>query len=339
MLRRVVFVAAGSVLTLMIAVAGALYWSWDALNAPLVLPPQGVVFDIENGSALATVTADLEGRGIIAHPHLVNWYARLSGKATGIKAGEYALVQGQTVIGLLDQLGRGDVVLHRFTIIEGWRFDELLMRLRSHSAVVASDLSADEIMAELGRAGEHPEGQFLPDTYSFPRGMRDIEVLRLAHTALWKLVDESWNRRFGDGVLQSPYQGLILASIIEKETALDRERGLVSGVFHERLRRGMRLQTDPTVIYGLGDAFDGNLTRRHLTDDTPYNTYTRAGLPPSPIAMAGRASIEAAFAPVESGALYFVATGDPDGSHAFSSTLEEHNAAVRRYQTREQGND
>ena len=190
-------------------------------------------------------------------------------------------------------------------------------------------------MAALGSPDLHPEGQFLPDTYSFPRGTRDIELLRWAHSALQSTLEEAWSARTDTGILQSPYAGLILASIIEKETALASERGLISGVMHERLRRGMRLQTDPTVIYGIGPGFNGNLTRADIDRDTPYNTYTRAGLPPTPIALAGAASIRAAFMPAETDALYFVATGEPDGSHVFSRTLEEHNAAVDRYVERQ----
>ena len=240
---------------------------------------------------------------------------------------------------MLEKLSRGDVFLHQFTIVEGWRFDEMLVQLRQHPAIAAGDDSGAAIMVALGQAELHPEGQFLPDTYSFPAGTRDVELLRWAHSALQSELDEAWAGRSETGTLQNPYEGLILASIIERETALASERGLISGVMHERLRRGMRLQTDPTVIYGIGDSFNGNLTRADIDRDTPYNTYTRGGLPPTPIALAGAASIRAAFTPTESGALYFVATGDPDGSHVFSRTLEEHNAAVDRYVERQRARD
>jgi UPF0755 protein len=223
------------------------------------------------------------------------------------------------------------VVLHQFTVVEGWRFTDLLTAVRAHAAVRSLDMVAADIMAELGKPGAAPEGQFLPDTYVFPKGTTDLQVLRLAHEALIERLGAAWAERSPDTVLSDPYEALILASIIEKETALPSERGLISGVFQARLQRGMRLQTDPTVIYGLGDAFDGNLRRRDLARDTPYNTYTRRGLPPTPIALPGVASLQAAVNPELTGALYFVATGEPDGSHSFSATVEEHNAAVRRY--------
>jgi UPF0755 protein len=225
--------------------------------------------------------------------------------------------------------GRG--VMYPLTIVEGWRFADLLGALRAHPAVVPLGLAAEEIMAELGSPGLHPEGQFLPDTYVFPKGTTELVVLRSAHEALRAALDAAWLGRAAQTVLADPYSALILASIIEKETALPAERAKISGVFQQRLARGMRLQTDPTVIYGLGENFDGNLRRRDLARDTPYNTYTRRGLPPTPIALPSSASIEAAVNPELTDALYFVATGEPDGSHRFSATVDEHNAAVREY--------
>lgn len=334
MARRLIFTAAG-IACLVAGLALAANWSWRQLNRPLDLPEEGLLFEVERGAALSRVTARLATEEVLRHPRLLDWYAGWSGAATGIHAGEYRLAPGLTGLGLIDMLARGQVHLHQFTIVEGLRFDEVLRRLRAHPAIAASDQSGAEIMAALGEPELHPEGQFLPDTYSFPRGTSDVAVLGWAHQALAALLEASFDTRRDSGVVTSPYEGLILASIIEKETALDSERGLISGVFHERLARGMRLQTDPTVIYGLGEGFDGNLTRAHLEADTPYNTYTRRGLPPTPIALAGTASIRAAFAPVQEGYLYFVATGEPDGSHVFSRTLEEHNAAVRRYLERE----
>ena len=316
---------------LVAAAAAVGFWSWQQLNAPLNLPDDGILYEVQSGASLSAVTADLERLGVTRHPQLIAWYSRLRGTATRIHAGEYRLEPGLTAITLLAKLNRGEVYLHQFTIVEGWRFQDVLTRLRAHPAIAAGDASAAEIMSALGEPDLHPEGQFLPDTYSFPAGTRDVDLLGWAHTALQSALNEAWELRSGDSALGSPYEGLILASIIEKETALASERGLISGVMHERLRRGMRLQMDPTVIYGLGDSYDGNLTRADMDRDTPYNTYTRNGLPPTPIALPGKASIEAAFAPIESGAVYFVATGEPDGSHVFSRTLEEHNAAVDRY--------
>jgi UPF0755 protein len=320
-----------------VAAGGALVvaWGWQQLHEPLTLPDEGMLFEVPRGAALTRVTSDLEARGALSHPRILDWYARLRGTATGIHAGEYNLAPGLTGIELHEMLTRGEVYLHQFTIVEGWPFEEMLRRLRANEAITATETPGAEIMAALGQRDLHPEGQFLPDTYSFPRGTTDLDLLRLAHNALSVALQTSWRNRSESNRLEDPYDGLILASIIEKETALDSERGLISGVFHERLRRGMRLQTDPTVIYGVGAAFNGDLTRAQLDADTPYNTYTRTGLPPTPIALAGIASIHAAMSPVESGALFFVATGEPDGSHVFSETLAEHNAAVARYLQRQ----
>ena len=220
--------------------------------------------------------------------------------------------------------------------IEGWTFHEALIAIREHPAVSVTgepDPGA-RIVRELGLEGDNAEGWLLPETYAFPRGTTDVELVRMAAEAMREQLREAWERR-GDGLpIEDPYEALILASIIEKETGLASERPRIAGVFARRLERGMRLQTDPTVIYGLGSAFDGNLRRADLERDTPYNTYTRSGLPPTPIALPGRASLDAAVRPAAGDALYFVATGEPDGSHYFSRTLEEHNQAVRRYLAR-----
>jgi UPF0755 protein len=258
-------------------------------------------------------------------------YARFSGDATRIRAGEYLLTPGLTSLTLLDKLVAGEVVLHQVTVVEGSRFADMLAALRAHPAIVASTLDGDAIMAALGAPGVHPEGQFFPDTYRFERGTPELEVLRSAHAALVTRLDAAWRNRDPAIALRSEYDALVLASIIEKETALAAERPLIAGVFHRRLARNMRLQTDPTVIYGLGAAFDGNLRRRDLDTDGPYNTYTRAGLPPTPIALPGQGSLEAAVSPDSGDAIYFVATGRGDGSHYFSATFEEHQRAVGEY--------
>jgi UPF0755 protein len=262
---------------------------------------------------------------------LLTWYARLTGDAVRIKAGEYRLQPGKSSLELLQMLVDGNVVMYQLTVVEGWRFADLLAALHAHEAIVPRGLGAAEIMAELGSPGVHPEGQFLPDTYVFPKGTTDLIVLRSAHEAMRTTLEAAWLARTAQTVVADPYSALILASIIEKETALPAERAKISGVFQQRLARGMRLQTDPTVIYGLGETFDGNLRRRDLARDTPYNTYTRRGLPPTPIALPSAASILAAVNPELTDALYFVATGEPDGSHRFSATVDEHNAAVREY--------
>jgi UPF0755 protein len=300
-------------------------------QSSLDIPEAGAWLDIPPGTALARVAAQLAERELIEHPRLFAWYARYTGDATRVHAGEYLLQPGLTPITLLDRLVRGDVFLHQFTIVEGWRFVELLDLLRAHPALFVTGIEADGIMAALGKPDLHPEGQFLPETYRFPRGTTDLELLRQAHGALERTLEQVWINQVDAGPLRAPYDALILASIIEKETGLASERRTIAGVFHRRLRLGMRLQTDPTVIYGLGDDFDGRLRTADLTRDTPYNTYTRTGLPPTPIALPGRAAVEAAVDPEDGDALYFVATGLPDGSHYFSATLEEHNRAVQRY--------
>lgn len=286
---------------------------------------------IESGAPLRRVTADLADRGFLTRPWLLATYARFSGDAVRIRAGEYELAAGTTPLAFLAKLVDGDVYLHQITIVEGSRFAELLAALRSHEAIASTTLDGAAIMTELGAPGVHPEGQFFPDTYRFPYGTSDVDVLRVAHEELASQLQAAWQARSPDLLLKNDYEALILASIIEKETALPSERRLIAGVFHERLRLNMRLQTDPTVIYGLGEAFDGNLRRQDLERDTAYNTYTRSGLPPTPIALPGAEALHAAVSPEISGALYFVATGRGDGSHYFSKTLEEHEQAVRDY--------
>ena len=306
-------------------------FAWRALHAPLPIPTDGAWLTVASGTPLRRVSADLSKRGLLPHPWLLDLYASASGDATRIRAGEYQLTLGMTPLALIDKLVLGQVFLHQLTIVEGWRFVDLLGVVREHPAIQSGALDGAAIMEQLGEPGLHPEGQFFPDTYFFPRGTTDVELLRRAHESLKTRLSKAWEARSPDTTLSNPYEALILASIIEKETALPSERKLISGVFHQRLRRRMRLQTDPTVIYGLGAAFDGNLRRHDLEADTPYNTYTRAGLPPTPIALPGAASIEAAVAPELTDAVYFVATGRGDGSHYFSATLEQHEQAVRDY--------
>lgn len=330
------FLRAAAVVALCISLAVAVgYGMWRDLNAPLAVPEPGLVFEVEPGTPLSRVCAELAEDDVLGNPRALTWYARLRGDATRVRAGEYRIDPGLSAVGLLAKLVAGDVVLHRLTIVEGWRFGDLLAAVRAHPAIEGGTASGGEIMAALGKPDVHPEGQFLPDTYTFPRGTTDIELLSLAHAALTAQLDAAWADRTENIAVDTSYEALILASVIEKETALAEERRAISGVFHRRLQAGMRLQTDPTVIYGLGEAYDGNLRRRDLSEDTPYNTYTRQGLPPTPIALAGAASIRAAVAPEDGDALYFVATGEPEGSHRFSATLEEHNEAVRAYVRRQ----
>ena len=330
-MRKRLWIAVVSSAGTLLGAAAALGYASRALNEPLAIPVEGTRLTIESGMSLRGVSRELAERGLLEQPWLLTAYGRISGDATRIRAGEYQIAPGTSALGLLATIVSGQVYLHQITIVEGWKFEELLTAVRAHPAIEPTALDGAAIMASLGAPGVHPEGQFYPDTYRFPRGTSDVDLLRTAHAALTERLAAAWERRTPGTKLESAYQALILASIIEKETALPAERPLISGVFHERLRRGMRLQTDPTVIYGLGADFDGNLRRDDLERDTPYNTYTRRGLPPTPIALPGGGSIEAAVAPEESDAVYFVATGRPDGSHYFSATLEEHERAVREY--------
>jgi len=304
---------------------------WQLFNAPMNIAQTGEWLDVEPGTSLSQLASELSDRGIFKFPYLLSMYGRLSGQATRMQAGEY-LVQPETAPKtLLKRLVGGDVYLHQITFIEGWQYSELIAALHDHDAIDLSNFNSETIMANLGLPNMHPEGQFFPDTYWFPRGITAISLLRQAHIALTERLNRAWSSYSAKAVLVAPYEALILASIIEKETRVAAERVRISGVFHRRLMRGMRLQTDPTVIYGLGSDYTGRLSRTNLTQDTPYNTYTRNGLPPTPIALVGQASLSAAVNPQLGSAIYFVATGRDDGSHYFSSTLEEHNAAVDRY--------
>ncbi|HXS79079.1 MAG TPA: endolytic transglycosylase MltG [Gammaproteobacteria bacterium] len=331
-MRKAIWVAFTLVVLFGVSVAGLSALAWRELNAPLqIAAAEGEWLRVPSGTPFHRVAAELGQRGLLDKPFLLRWYAGVTGDAKRVRAGEYQLTPGTTSVTLLAKLVAGDVFLHQITIVEGSRFTEVLAALRSHPAIAATALDGAAIMNALGAPGVHPEGQFFPDTYRFPFGTSDLDVLRLAHEALVERLQEAWGNRSPDLLLKTDYEALILASIIEKETSLPAERKLIAGVFHERLRRNMRLQTDPTVIYGLGDSFDGDLRRGDMDRDTPYNTYTRAGLPPTPIALPGAGSIEAAVAPEITGALYFVATGRGDGSHHFSATFEEHEQALRDY--------
>ena len=277
--------------------------------------------------------ADVVARsGVEVSPLLLHLWFRLSGDARQIRAGSYEIERGTTPRTLLRKLVRGEESLRSLTLVEGWTFRQLreaLARapdLRRDTATLADAA----IMEQLGRMGQHPEGRFFPDTYSYAKGSSDLKLLALALRTMDRHLQSAWERRAPDSPLRAPEEVLILASIIEKETGTDADRTLIAGVFVNRLRLGMMLQTDPTVIYGMGQQFDGNLRKKDLQTDTPWNTYTRGGLPPTPIAMPGRQSLVAAVAPAATKALYFVARGD--GSSVFSTNLDEHNRAVNQYQ-------
>jgi UPF0755 protein len=313
--------------------AGAVgWWAWQQLDAPGPAP-EAVVFEVPQGMSLARIATRLEEAGVVRHARLFEWYGRGSGLAGKVRAGEYRIPARSTPREVMDRLVSGEVILHSLTVVEGWTFRQMRAAIVAHPALrtTLEGVPDEAIMARLGRDGDHPEGWFLPETYRFPRGTSDLELLRIAHDAMQRALDNAWATRRDDLPLNTPYEALILASIIEKETGLAEERPQIAGVFSRRLERGMRLQTDPTVIYGLGPEFEGRLRRVHLQTDTPYNTYTRSGLPPTPIALPGRDSLAAAVQPLDGRTLYFVATGRPDGSHYFSETLEQHNQAVQRY--------
>lgn len=326
-------------LLLLLAGVAAGAWLWRDYQrfaeAPLAIGEAEAVLEVPLGTPFLRIVAELRKRGYsAAHPLYWRALAWEMGVADGLHAGEYALAYGLTPRSLLQRMARGEVIQHRFTIVEGWTVRELRAALAREEALAhdSAALSEEELMARIGAAGVPAEGRFLPETYAYTRGRSDLELLKRAYTGLQETLARAWAGRDPDLPLATPDEALVLASIVEKETGKAEERARIAGVFVRRLKLGMRLQTDPTVIYGIGPAFDGNLTRRQLETDTPYNTYTRFGLPPTPIALAGADAIAAAVHPAPGDDLYFVARGD--GSHAFSPSLREHNAAVARYQLR-----
>lgn len=314
---------------LALAAAGAVAW-W--LNQPLRLANPAVELSVEAGSTPRDIAKEWAQAGVETSPWLLYQWFRFSGQSRQIKAGSYELSQGATPRDLLRMMVRGDERLSVVRLIEGWTFKRFRAELALADGLKPSTegLPDAQIMALLGAPGVPAEGHFFPDTYSYAKGSTDLAVMKRALRAMQKHLDAVWAQREADGALRTPEDALVLASIVEKETGREADRAMISGVFHNRLRIGMPLQTDPSVIYGLGDQFDGNLRKIHLQTDTPYNTYTRAGLPPTPIAMPGKAALLAAVRPADTKALYFVARGD--GSSAFSATLTEHNRAVNQYQ-------
>jgi UPF0755 protein len=315
-------------LVLVIAALGLGWWA----NQPLQLRNSPLDFRVTAGSSLRSAITQMREAGIDVEPTLLAMLARLNRADTAIKAGSYAVKTGVTPMKLLNKLLKGKVTQGELTLVEGWTFRQWRARMDSHPDLIhdTQGLSEGQIIAQLGLNLRSLEGRLFPDTYLFDKQSSDLELLARANRAMLRKLDAEWAQR-GTGL---PYktsdQALVMASIIEKETGREADRQLVAAVFVNRLRKGMLLQTDPTVIYGLGDSFDGNLRKRDLLTDTPYNTYTRPGLPPTPIAMPGQASLRAALNPAQSDALYFVARGD--GSSQFSQTLDEHNNAVNRYQ-------
>ena len=314
-----------------LALGAGAWW----LHSPMTLnlPAGNPVLDleIEPGTRAAQVAEAVVASGAQANVQLLQLWFRVSGQARAIKAGSYEITPGVTPRSLLSMLVRGDQTLKSITLVEGWNFNQVRAALQKAELLTPESigLQPEMIMEKLGKPGIHPEGRFFPDTYTYAKGSSDMAVLKRAAKAMDKRLDAAWALRNPDTPLKSPEQALTLASIVEKETGKPTDRAQIAGVFTNRLRIGMLLQTDPTVIYGMGDRFDGNIRKRDLQTDTPYNTYTRAGLPPTPIAMPGKAALLAAVQPAPTKALYFVAKGD--GASQFSATLDEHNKAVNKY--------
>jgi len=326
-LRSLLRYALGLAALAVLGMIGYLYW---VTVAPLHPPAQNYV--VEPGMGLRRMNRDLHSRGVLPDSFSLVWLAYLQGRARDLKVGEYRFRDGITSLELLEQVVAGRVVEYPLTLVEGWTFRQVLATLAAAPRLTHTlqGMSAPQVMASLGYPGLHPEGRFHPDTYYYSGGMSDLIILQRAYLRMEQRLQQEWEGRAPGLPLKTPAEALTLASIIEKETARADERELIAGVFINRLRRGMKLQTDPTVIYGMGERFKGNIRLEDLRTPTPYNTYTRTGLPPTPIAMPGAASLRAALHPAETRALYFVSRGD--GSHEFSETLEQHNKAVTKYQ-------
>ncbi len=320
-------------ITAIVAAAG-----WELLQRrwqePLSVPASGYTLTVESGDSLRAVAARLHESGVLPYPRLLQAYGRWSGLDAQIKRGEYRLPAQLTMQELLQLLQQGQVIQYQVTLPEGITLRQAVALLQADEVLQAEMSGADDPrLLQLVQPHAHPEGLFFPSSYRFERGDSDWQLLQRAHAAMQAILDEEWPLRDEGLPYETPYEALIMASIIEKETGLAEERAQIAGVFVRRLLKGMRLQTDPTIIYGLGESFDGNLTRAHLRDGSnPYNSYRHHGLPPTPIALPGREAIRAALHPQAGDALYFVARGD--GGHVFSATLEAHQRAVRKYQLR-----
>lgn len=317
-----------TLLLALLVAAGLGYYA----NRTMPLPTTPFEFELKQGSSLKSAAHDLQQAGLLEQEWPFVWLARGLGKSTQIKAGYYSLEHPVSLLELLDIFSKGEVMQRQLSIIEGWTFRQFRAALDANPDLmhVSSNWSDAEILQHIGAPESHPEGLFFPDTYKFAAGSRDLAIYKRAYQTMQQRLQEAWDARTSDLPLQTSYQALILASIVEKETGTPADRAMIAGVFVNRLRKGMLLQTDPTVIYGIGEKFDGNLRRRDLTADTAYNTYTRAGLTPTPIALPGKAALQAALHPARTDALYFVARGD--GSSQFSNNLAAHNHAVNQYQ-------
>lgn len=328
------------VFALLAALFGAVVWHglnlW--LDAPMRIPEAGLVYEVRAGAGVRTVFADFEKQGLVKSADPMRWYLRLHRKPYRINAGEYRLQEGDTPRKLLQRFENGQVVQYAITFPEGWTAAQVFSALQSAPGLKREVTDITALPGLLGMPeGSSIEGWLLPETYLYHKGLSDLDVLQQAYQAMQATLSRLWDDRDENLPYETPYEALIMASLVERETGVPEERPAIAGVFVRRLQKNMRLQTDPAVIYGLGDRYQGNLTKAHLKEPTPYNTYTNHGLPPTPIAMPGEAAIHAALHPEAGNALYFVAKGD--GSHAFSATLAEHEAAVLKYQVRQRKTD
>ena len=317
---------------ILLAALGAAAAIWHLYDSPLALRDERVEIMVPAGSSTRSIAQSMREAGVDVNADLFVAAARWHEATTRLRAGRYEITRGMRIADLIDRLVRGETLKEKLTIVDGWTVREMRAALAAHPLLRrdSEKMNDAQLLAAVGAGEPNPEGLFAPDTYVFDAGSSDLDILRQAYRAQQARLARAWQERTADLPLKSPYEALVLASIVEKETGQAAERGRIAGVFVNRLRTGMLLQTDPTVIYGLGEKFDGNLRKRDLTTDTPYNTYTRAGLPPTPIALPGLASIEAALKPEPTRALYFVARGD--GTSQFSESLAEHNRAVAKYQ-------
>ncbi len=321
-----------AVLALACAAGAFTLGRWYVYSRPLPMSADRIEFRVKPGASVRGIAQSAQAAGLDVNEFAFAAFARATESAQSLRAGRYAIERGTTLAGLLSKLRAGDVIHERLTIVEGTTFRELRAQLAGNADLRqdSAKFTVPQLLQAIGASETHPEGLFAPETYLYDPGSSDLDIWRQAYKAQMALLQQAWEARDRELPYKSPYEALIMASIIEKETGQATERPLIAAVFVNRLRRGMLLQTDPTVIYGLGERFDGNLRKRDLVTDGPYNSYTRAGLPPTPIALPGRASIEAALRPAATDALYFVARGD--GSSHFSSSLDEHNRAVDKFQ-------
>jgi UPF0755 protein len=329
----------GFLFALLVVIAGVAFaaFRWSASEYVSAGPARELArVEVPAGSSVRGVIRLLGGRGIVAEPRAVALYLRLHGIQPKIKAGTYDLPPAASPAQIFQMLEQGQVVLEQLTVVEGSRFSDFRSSLEKHAAVTNTlkGKTDAEVMIAIGHANELPEGRFFPDTYRFAEHTTDVEILKLAYDSMARVLAEAWKQKAEGLPVETPYQALTLASIVEKETGLASERPRIAGVFTTRLKTNMRLQSDPTVIYGIGAKYDGDIRTKDLSTDTPYNTYTRGGLPPTPIALPGRESIMAVVQPDVTGDIFFVAVGDGTGAHHFSKTLEEHNEAVRKFLAR-----